>query len=851
MLKNNNQAAIKRLTRRFVKNNRTRNIFAVIAIILTTYMISTVFSIGLSFSKNYTIMQQRMNGTLAFMSLENPTPEQVEKIKSFSGLRQAGIQIMAGMVPTEQTNAETGSAPQQTLSYYDETEFHKNFLPCINDMKGNYPEATDEIMMSLAGLKLLGIEQVQLGMEVPFAYTDSSGLQRSETFRLSGYYTDYTAQTGHAPVSFVSQAYCSANSLTAEKNGALSITAGILFQKSLYQDIQQNAGLAAGQELTAFDLEMQSVTGILGAAGVIVMLVLFIVLSGYLLIYNVIYISVTRDIRFYGLLKTIGVSPKQIKKIVRNQIFLLSLIGIPIGVGLGILTSFAIVPYAMRLFENDFLASLMPSEISFHPLVFIGTAFFALLTIVLSSSKPAKTAAQVAPIEALKYTGVTPTGKMIAHQGTKGGKPYKIAWYNIFREKKRAILVFASLFMGTITFLTVHCFLNSMGVENYLNRYFPNDFEFDNISPLDQDFDQNFLQRIKDIDGVKKVEASMAETVHLNFNEHLLEPLLKYSYDFYFAGEEGASYESFIHNLKANPANCKTWLNGVVANYITQYNKEHGENLDVDAFERGDYCMIGYTSGPESIAAYRQLIGKTLTLTNPKTGQQKDVKIGGVFSYSDGRVNAYIDAPVGMPGGLFVSHNFMNTFFDDPIITGIKINIDRSKEPQIKSRLTELSGKLNSTSFKMAARSDTANNFSTSMQTMNVLGGGISILLILVGLINFINVMLTGVYIRRKELAVLESVGMTKKQIQKMLTFEGLYYAVLTLGLILTVGNLPLHYLSQNITAIADYAVFHYPFAVIASIAAVILAVCLAVPSLVFRTLSKESVTERLHENQE
>lgn len=77
---------------------------------------------------------------------------------------------------------------------------------------------------------------------------------------------------------------------------------------------------------------------------------LFIVLSGYLLIYNVLYIAVTKDINFYGLLKTIGTSPRQIKKIVKGQAFRLSIIGIPLGLILGAIVSFGIVPLTMKMF---------------------------------------------------------------------------------------------------------------------------------------------------------------------------------------------------------------------------------------------------------------------------------------------------------------------------------------------------------------------------------------------------------------------------------------------------------------------------------------------------------------------
>ena len=76
------------------------------------------------------------------------------------------------------------------------------------------------------------------------------------------------------------------------------------------------------------------IAGLFGTIGLI------IVFSGYLLIYNVLYISITKDIQFYGMLKTVGTTPKQIRKMVRLQAFSLAGIGIPIGMGLGTAASF-------------------------------------------------------------------------------------------------------------------------------------------------------------------------------------------------------------------------------------------------------------------------------------------------------------------------------------------------------------------------------------------------------------------------------------------------------------------------------------------------------------------------------
>ena len=115
-------------------------------------------------------------------------------------------------------------------------------------------------------------------------------------------------------------------------------------------------------------------------------------------------------------------------------------------------------------------------------------------------------------------------------------------------------------------------------------------------------------------------------------------------------------------------------------------------------------------------------------------------------------------------------------------------------------------------------------------------------------MLNFINIMITGVNSRLNELAVLESIGMTKKQIKKMLTFEGLYYALITTGFILTIGMAIICVISELTKNIADYAQFTFPTLSLTFLIIIIFAVCLITPSLVFKVSSKQSITERIRE---
>lgn len=87
----------------------------------------------------------------------------------------------------------------------------------------------------------------------------------------------------------------------------------------------------------------------------------------------------------------------------------------------------------------------------------------------------------------------------------------------------------------------------------------------------------------------------------------------------------------------------------------------------------------------------------------------------------------------------------------------------------------------------------------------------------------------------------MESIGMTKKQVKRMLVYEGGYYGFVTLALILSVGNVIIYTIANFAQQIADYAIFHYPAALMCLIAVSIMAICTIVPVIVYQTLPKKA----------
>ena len=122
--------------------------------------------------------------------------------------------------------------------------------------------------------------------------------------------------------------------------------------------------------------------------------------TGYLIIYNIFYISVVQDIRFYGLLKTVGTTKKQIRAIIRRQALVLSIVGIPIGLAAGYGVSELLFPFVMEITSYTDLGI----SLKIRPQVAVFGIVFALLTVFISCRKPGKIAGSVSPVEAVRYT---------------------------------------------------------------------------------------------------------------------------------------------------------------------------------------------------------------------------------------------------------------------------------------------------------------------------------------------------------------------------------------------------------------------------------------------------------------
>ena len=398
---------IRTLINRSFRANRTRNFVAVFAIILTTVMFTSLFVLSQSIVTNLRDMNFQQAGYGSHLSSGSLTDEEMAKLTAHEAVRDFGKSIVIGIAENEELTGR-----QVEIRYADENYARSCFS---YPETGTMPTQKNEIALDTLTLDKMGLP-CELGQKITLRWRrDLSGSEYTTgVFTLSGYWEGNSAAM--ASMAWVSDAFIQAECAGADQAAQLAngqIFGTGMLHLNLYSD--KNPEQAAEQILKdtglsdrklspnmAYDTTMNRNISREVLPMTICMALVFA--SGYLIIYNIFQISVAGDIRFYGRLKTLGASRKQIKKMIYGQAGRLSLIGIPAGLLIGHLLGAVLVPVMIT-------GTADKAKTAVNPYIFTGSALFAYLTVLISCRKPAKIAGKVSPVEALRYTDTGTAGR--------------------------------------------------------------------------------------------------------------------------------------------------------------------------------------------------------------------------------------------------------------------------------------------------------------------------------------------------------------------------------------------------------------------------------------------------------
>jgi len=392
------------------------------------------------------IREIRENGSAATAVLQNVSKEQYQRLAELNYVSDVGVVKDFG-------RCYGNGRKYFTCSVAGEDDFLEILSPAYEDLKGNYPQAVDEVMLLLHILSGLGIENPELGMEIPLRImrTDwrTSGAEDIQmNFRLSGYYRDYVSSWEKQPTGYFSEALLQEQGIAPFPGSALIVSDQIWMgrnqiKKRLYQDIN----LEDDQNLWVVNEgSRKALQNMAGGIFVAFTEILLIVLSMNLLIYNIFSIGVGRYKKQYGLLKVIGATPKQIKGVFFLRGVRILLTGSIAGVCLGsIIVRFAVPGLVTQIV----LAGTGSAEhLAVYSWRLLGLSVcLGLSGVVAALGHCIRRITKLSPVECLGGEGMSGVSPQ-KYKSTKRCAIQEIAWRNLFRNRKKMLLSIGALFLG-------------------------------------------------------------------------------------------------------------------------------------------------------------------------------------------------------------------------------------------------------------------------------------------------------------------------------------------------------------------------------------------------------------------
>ena len=632
----------------------------------------------------------------------------------------------------------------------------------------------------------------------------------------------------------------------------------------------ENAGYVPGTELdygvnwAYMQSRLESVdplTYVFLAAAVLVTLI-----TGYLIIYNIFQISVVSDIRFYGLLKTIGTTKRQIRCLVNRQAMLLSLIGIPMGMALGYGIGKILLPFAMSFMHYENKISL-----KFNPLILLLGAAFSIVTVFLSCRKPGKIAGSVSPVEAVKYTEGGNEAKNKKRKG-KNFSIFSMAMANLGRNKKKTSVVVAAISLSVILLTVVMTGVGSLRIEKFLEDRMIGDFVLGSVnmtsSYRDGDFtiEDDFLAMADAQNGIIEKNEMVwypYSVASLEMDDTALERYRKLD-------EMGKLVRNENTELRLEMV-----LNGEIpfSTHYYGYSTPLLENLkviegelDIEKFQSGDYILVGDITGNNELTSEERVYrpGDKVRVTRrteaseahevkDEHGETVDVWYDNLET-KEYEVMAVVSIPYSMDSHMYTINGMdlvlpLKEFENNPFAQrfAVSYKVEEQAQDAFENSLksyTETPG----TSMGYLSKNNLRGEFDGMVRVIGTIGIALAAVIALIGILNFVNAVVTGIIARKREFAMLQSIGMTDRQLKEMLIIEGISYVGIAGCISLVVGSL----LAWKLLSVLNQMImfFEYQFQVLPFLIMIPLLIVVAIvgPLAAYRRIQRKSIVERLRE---
>ncbi|WP_346705842.1 FtsX-like permease family protein [Merdimonas faecis] len=796
MRKVKNQKVIRNLSDKSFRASRTRNTIAVLAIALTSMLFTTLFTIGLGSVENFQQQTMRQSGGDSHGVIKDITMEEYEALKDHPLIKEsAACEVLADNV----ANPEFLKRHVE-LWYVPEYHYPHRYLEIE---EGRAPEKADEVLVDEVTMELLRLPKetgqeitlsLQVGMADPAAEDRTftvTGILKADPAMNTGFVVtseDYLTKYAEEIKAAEREEYAMTGRIDMDVNFSNSFN----IQKKLEQVITESGYsvtegdknyLSSNVNWAYVSDSAQSDPMTMGAVAGGLFIIL---LTGYLIIYNVFQISVVKDIRYYGLLKTIGTTGRQIRKIVRRQAWKLAVAGIPLGLVTGFFVGKGIVPLVVE--RSAYQGSDV--QVSLNPWIFAGAILFSLATVWISTRKPARIAGRVSPIEAVRYTE-DQNEKKKEKKGTDGGKLWRMALSNLARSKGRTVIVILSLSLSVILLNSIFTVTSSFSMDQFLKKFVVSDFLIANAEYFNSEYygvkegieeislSESFIRACEEEDGFER-----GGRLYMS-NEVGLEAETYQPTENVMTDENGEFYNMFgsekVPYQRNEDGSYRTTFYGLEDYPLEKAEPFEGEtDLSVikEKLATGKY-LLGAVATDDNDQVIEDEIyyhaGDHVTLVM-KDGEKREFEILSLI-----KENYYgLTNRMGSQFAFYTTADVFLSMESPDYLMSYEFDVEDGREAQFEEFLENYTT-TQEPLMHYESKQKWLDEFNGLTGLFTLVGGVLTMVVGVIGILNFVNATLTGIVTRKREFAIMEAIGMTKRQLTRMLMLEGLYYAGFTI----------------------------------------------------------------------
>lgn len=767
------------ISNRYMKQNKKRTSLTVFGITLATILIFAVGTFLLSFRDSILIEERKISGDYEFV-LKNITSEQVDKIKNNAEVKDVSLAFQSD----DEYKIE-GRDGTLIFNYGNKDYYEKIQTSPIKE--GRAPAKEDEILInqsvkvilkvnvgdklnikSVNGnekvVEIVGVEEgTYYSSDNIFSvksYLDDKNLDKNDKYKL---YLNLKSDRNKQDI---------IAKITEENN----INKESIISNSTILYLTGNGG-------------NQNFSDSLKNMAIFV--IITIIISTIVVIYNSFNISVIERIKYFGILKAIGATPKQIKRIVYKEGLLMGLMALPLGCVIGFLS----LKYGIKIFIGDTLMALENFEVGFYPIVVLITAILVVITIFLSILMPARKANKISAVDAIRNKNEIRLGKLKRRKGRIVGKIFgiegSIAYKNIRRTPFRFIITCLALTLSIVIFNLFYGYMNiTKQAISYQFMYSPFDAQLSNKA-IHDGLKSEDIKEIEDKDFIRKEFKFYIDYANLAIPKDSINPEYKSKVGI------NSFYDNFPSSDMIRVSGAQIYVGGddelkVIDKYIVDGKLDFGK-LKKNGVILLDGTQIRNENGAiETIRATKYKVGDKIRIpklddysTYSKDASNNLEQAINNNDYYEVEVVAIADREPIMGSGLYVTPELM--FHEDLFKTMVKdfnynsMFFDFEGDQEAREEAVKYFNNVaTEKGFAYDDLGDLLKEIENIYKQVEFFVYCFILIITIISVVNIFNTISTNLLLRRKEFSTLKAIGMSEKQLKKSVLLEGTLYGILS-----------------------------------------------------------------------